>query len=107
MVPAQGRPPQFAQLYIIDDPEQQVQSRIEALGQAGPDLDADLLQQIQDCLHNHNTYVQQFKQNMVSQFWVQPLSAVQVACCLCLFASHHVDKAVFLLLLYAGVGGLA
>lgn len=70
LVPAQGRPPQFAQLYIIDDPEQQVQSRIEALGQAGPDLDADLLRQIQDCLHTHNTYVQQFKQNMVSQDWV-------------------------------------
>jgi len=38
LVPAQGRPPQFAQLYIIDDPEQQVQSRIEALGKLGPIL---------------------------------------------------------------------
>lgn len=65
LMPANGQPPQFAQLYIIDDPQDEVQSRIAALGQAGSALDAALLQEIQDCLHTHNTYVRAIKQTMV------------------------------------------
>jgi hypothetical protein len=72
LAPPQGQPHQFAQLYIIDDPQHEVQSRIAALGQAGPALDAELLQDLQDCLHNHNTYVRQIKQTKVCSnlcFW--------------------------------------
>jgi hypothetical protein len=65
LAPAQGQQHQFAQLYIIDDPQHEVQSRIAALGQAGSALDAELLQDLQDCLHNHNTYVRQIKQTKV------------------------------------------
>jgi hypothetical protein len=65
LVPADGQQKQFAQLYIIDDPQDEVQSRIAALGQAGSALDAALLQEIQDCLHNNNTYVRAIKQTMV------------------------------------------
>jgi hypothetical protein len=65
LAPAQGQPHQYAQLYIIDDPRHEVQSRIAALGQAGSALDAELLQDLQDCLHTHNTYVRQIKQTKV------------------------------------------
>jgi hypothetical protein len=65
LAPAQGQPHQYAQLYIIDDPQHEVQSRIAALGQAGSALDAELLQELQDCLHTHNTYVRQIKQTKV------------------------------------------
>jgi len=65
LAPTAGQQHQFAQLYIIDDPQQEVQSRIAALGQAGTALDAELLQDIQSCLHTHNTYVRQFKQAKV------------------------------------------
>jgi len=62
LAPAQNQQHQFAQLYIIDNPQHEVQSRIAALGQAGSAVDAELLQDLQDCLHNHNTYVRQIKQ---------------------------------------------
>jgi hypothetical protein len=65
LAPAQNQQHQFAQLYIIDDPQHEVQSRIAALGQAGAALDAELLQDLQDCLNNHNTYVRQIKQTKV------------------------------------------
>lgn len=65
LVPPAGQQHQFAQLYIIDDPQHEVQSRIAALGQAGTALDAELLQDIQSCLHTHNAYVRQFKQAKV------------------------------------------
>lgn len=65
LAPAEGQQHQFAQLYIIDDPELEVESRIAALGQVGPTMDAELLQEIQNCLHTHNTYVREIKQTKV------------------------------------------
>lgn len=62
LAPAPGQQHQFAQLYIIDDAADEVQSRIAALGQAGAELDAELLADLQQCLHTHNTYVREIKQ---------------------------------------------
>ena len=64
-VPADGQPHQFAQLYIIEDQDKEVEARLAALGLAGRDLDAELLQEIQQCLHTHNTYVRELKQTKV------------------------------------------
>ena len=65
LAPAAGQQPKFAQLYIIDDPDQEVQSRMAALGQAGLDLDAELLRDMQAYLHANNTYVRDIKQAKV------------------------------------------
>jgi hypothetical protein len=64
-VPAAGQPHQFAQLYIIEDQNEEVAARMAALGQGGDDMDAGLLQEIQQCLHTHNTYVRELKQAKV------------------------------------------
>lgn len=68
--PGPGEAPKFAQLYIIDDPEQQVQARMQALG-GRPDgerpdggLDRDLLRELQQMLQHHNVYVHEFKNFM-------------------------------------------
>ena len=65
--PGPGQAPKFAQLYIIDDPEQQVQARVDALGGGqGPDggFDRDLLRELQQMLQQHNVYVHEFKNFM-------------------------------------------
>jgi hypothetical protein len=64
LLPADGQPATFAQLYIIDDPQDELRSRMEALGRGGPALDRDL-RDLQACLHTHNAYVRQIKQTKV------------------------------------------
>jgi hypothetical protein len=96
LVPAQGQQHQFAQLYIIDNPQEEVQGRIAALGQAGPDLDAELLQDIQDCLHTHNAYVREIKQTKVGQAgagivqWPLPFEQMRRRLWLCMYVCMYV-----------------
>jgi hypothetical protein len=61
--------PQFAQLYIIDPSQQQLEQRLAALaphatsaGHTHSALRPRVLQQLQDCLLQHNHYVLQFRQ---------------------------------------------
>ncbi len=56
--------PQFAQLYIIDSMDAQVIACLVALGATGPALHQPTLAGLQQMLHDHNTFVQRFKQVM-------------------------------------------
>jgi hypothetical protein len=53
---------QFAQLYIIDSMDAQVTTRLAALGATGVVLHQPTLARLQQMLHDHNTFVQRFKQ---------------------------------------------
>jgi hypothetical protein len=53
---------QFAQLYIIDSMDAQVTTRLAALGATGVALHQPTLARLQQMLHDHNTFVQRFKQ---------------------------------------------
>jgi hypothetical protein len=91
--PAQGEQPKFAQLYIIDDRDDEVQARVAALGQVGPQLDAELLQQIQECLHERNVYVQTIVQTKVSSIHAMngpcPIAVLDNIKCAASPAPHH------------------
>jgi hypothetical protein len=56
--------PQFAQLYIINSVDAQVKARLAALGATGAALHQPTLAGLQQMLHDHNTFVQRFKQVM-------------------------------------------
>jgi hypothetical protein len=56
--------PQFAQLYIIDSMDAQVTARLAALSVTGAALHQPTLAGLQQMLHDHNTFVQRFKQVM-------------------------------------------
>jgi hypothetical protein len=62
--PAEHDVPQFAQLYIIDSMDAQVTARLIALGATGAALHQPTLVGLQQMLHDHNTFVQHFKQVM-------------------------------------------
>jgi hypothetical protein len=62
--PAEHDVPQFAQLYIIDSMDAQVTARLAALGTMGAALHKPTLVGLQQMLHDHNTFVQRFKQVM-------------------------------------------
>jgi hypothetical protein len=62
--PAEHDVPQFAQLYIIDSMDTQVTTRLAALGATGVALHQPTLAGLQQMLHDHNTFVQRFKQVM-------------------------------------------
>jgi len=62
--PAEHDVPQFAQLYIIDSMDAQVTARLGALGVTGVALHQPTLAGLQQMLHDHNTFVQHFKQVM-------------------------------------------
>ncbi len=62
--PAEHDVPQFAQLYIIDSMDAQVTARLAALGATGAALHQPTLAGLQQMLHDHNTFVQRFKQVM-------------------------------------------
>ncbi len=62
--PAEHDVPQFAQLYIIDSMDAQVRARLAALGATGAALHQPTLAGLQQMLHDHNTFVQRFKQIM-------------------------------------------
>jgi len=64
LAPPQGRPHQFAQLYIIDNEDAQVVARFATLGQGNVDLDRRTLQELQQMLLGSNLYVQRFVQAM-------------------------------------------
>ncbi len=56
--------PHFAQLYIIDSMDAQITTRLIALGATGVALHQPTLAGLQQMLHDHNTFVQRFKQVM-------------------------------------------
>jgi hypothetical protein len=60
----QGSPHQFAQLYIINNPDAQVAARFASLDQGNVDLDRYTLQELQQMLLGSNVYVQRFVQAM-------------------------------------------
>ncbi len=62
--PTEHDVPQFAQLYIIDSMDAQVTARLAALGATGAALHQPTLASLQQMLHDHNTFVQRFKQVM-------------------------------------------
>ncbi len=62
--PAEHDVPQFAQLYIIDSMDAQVTARLAALGATGAALHQPTLAGLHQMLHDHNTFVQRFKQVM-------------------------------------------
>jgi len=62
--PVEHDVPQFAQLYIIDSMDAQVTARLAALGATGAALHQPTLAGLQQMLHDHNTFVQHFKQVM-------------------------------------------
>jgi hypothetical protein len=62
--PTEHDVPQFAQLYIIDSMDAQVIARLAALGATGATLHQPTLAGLQQMLHDHNTFVQRFKQVM-------------------------------------------
>ena len=63
LIPDQGSP-KFAQLYIIDNQDEEVNQRITNLGGVNSDLDRELLKRLQDMLHTFNPFVKQFKQTI-------------------------------------------
>ncbi len=62
--PTEHDVPQFAQLYIIDSMDAQVIARLAALGVTGAALHQLTLAGLHQMLHDHNTFVQRFKQVM-------------------------------------------
>jgi hypothetical protein len=62
--PVEHDVPQFAQLYIIDSKDAQVTARLAALGATGVTLHQPTLARLQQMLHDHNTFLQHFKQVM-------------------------------------------
>ncbi len=62
--PAEHDVPQFAQLYIIDSMDAQVTACLAALGATGAALHQSTLAGLHQMLHDHNTFVQRFKQVM-------------------------------------------
>jgi hypothetical protein len=62
--PTEHDVPQFAQLYIIDSMDAQVIARLATLGVTGAALHQPTLVGLQQMLHDHNTFVQRFKQVM-------------------------------------------
>jgi hypothetical protein len=62
--PVEHDVPQFAQLYIIDSMDAQVIARLAALGATGGVLHKPTLVGLQQMMHDHNTFVQRFKQVM-------------------------------------------
>jgi hypothetical protein len=62
--PTEHDVPQFAQLYIIDSMDAQVTARLAALGATGAALHQPTLAGLQQMSHDHNTFVQCFKQVM-------------------------------------------
>jgi hypothetical protein len=60
--PVEHDVPQIAQLYIIDSMDAQVKARLAALGAMGIALHQPTLMRLQQMLHDHNTFVQCFKQ---------------------------------------------
>jgi hypothetical protein len=65
LLPTEGDRPQFAQLYIIDNAESQLQARLQAMGrEGGSALDQATLRELQQMLLDSNTYVRRFQQVM-------------------------------------------
>jgi hypothetical protein len=62
--PAKHDVPRFAQLYIIDSMDAQVTTRLAALGATSAALHQLTLAGLQQMLHDHNTFMQCFKQVM-------------------------------------------
>ena len=62
LVPAQDEQHQFAQLYIIDNHDTQVNLRMSHLGGADSKLNNEVLRMLQNMLHQYNPFVQQFRQ---------------------------------------------
>ena len=62
LVPAQDEEHQFAQLYIIDNHDSQVNLRMSHLGGADSKLNSEILCRLQMMLHQLNPFVQQFRQ---------------------------------------------
>jgi len=62
--PTEHDVPQFAQLYIFDSMDAQVTARLAALGATGATLHQPTLAGLHQMLHDHNTFVQRFKQVM-------------------------------------------
>ncbi len=64
LIPDKGEH-KFAQLYIIDNQDEQVNQRITNIGGINSDLNRDLLlKRLQDLLHKCNPFVTQFKQTI-------------------------------------------
>lgn len=57
--PTAGEPPRFAQLYVYDNANE-LQNRLQAFPGA-QNLDAELMQELQTMLHEHNALVRTFK----------------------------------------------
>jgi hypothetical protein len=66
LLPAEGGQPQFAELYIIDNADNQLQARLQAMARGGQRsaLDRETLRELQHMLTSSNTYVRSFKQVM-------------------------------------------
>lgn len=70
--PTAGQPAQYAQLYIVDDQDQQVAQRLAALNlhqgaaaapaPAADNFNVTILRDLQQMLHTNNSYVRQYKQ---------------------------------------------
>jgi hypothetical protein len=60
LAPPQGKPHQFAQLYIIDNADAQVAAHFATFGQGNVDLDHCTLQELQHMFLGSNVYIQRF-----------------------------------------------
>jgi len=73
LMPEEGASPQFAQLYIIDDAEQQLEQRLASQRSFSSHLKPALLMELQLMLHDNNPYVEQFK-SVAAAATVRPLA---------------------------------
>ena len=62
LLPSEGHAPKFAQLYIMDNGDSQLQARMAAGGGCASGLDPAMLRELQDMLIGSNTYVQHYCQ---------------------------------------------
>ena len=62
LLPSEGHAPKFAQLYIMDNGDAQLQARMAAGGGHASGLDDVLLRELQDMFIDCNTYVQHYRQ---------------------------------------------
>lgn len=61
LLPAQGAEPQFAQLYILDNTDQQLAAR-QVATRSVPGVVSDTLAEVQQCLLDNNAFVRRLKQ---------------------------------------------